>query len=336
MLARAAGAVVADLNKQAVAGPADPHCRAAGPAVLGDIGQRLGDREVGDRLDRRRHRAEVADVEVGRDAAARGHRAQGAGETLVGQDRRIHRPDHLAQLGHRLLGALVRLPQQVGDSRWRVGQRLPGDGQPHRDRHQPGLGAVVQVALDPAQLGAVRVEHIRAGAGQLGHPVGEPLGRGRGQPGQRDARVQGGQRWEQDCRDRREDRELRGAEDHRARPAGHRHLDQQARRVGRREQPPQRHHDGGEQRIAEAVEREQAGRHADGRVHREPRQVAIEPRGRWWRRAAAQGRRPAQVQHCPAPPRHREPQQRERKHGRHCCGQDAQQIHRRRPRSPHP
>ena len=36
-----------------------------------------------------------------------------------------------------------------------------------RQRDQPGLGAVVQIALDPAQLGRLHIERSAARAGEL-------------------------------------------------------------------------------------------------------------------------------------------------------------------------
>ena len=48
-----------------------------------------------------------------------------------------------------------------------VGETLLGAAELHAERDQPGLCAVVQVTLDPPQLGRLHVERSAAGAGQL-------------------------------------------------------------------------------------------------------------------------------------------------------------------------
>ena len=45
-----------------------------------------------------------------------------------------------------------------------------------RQRDQPRLGAVVQVALDAAQLGRGVVDDVGAGLGEVLHPLLEALG----------------------------------------------------------------------------------------------------------------------------------------------------------------
>jgi hypothetical protein len=75
------------------------------------------------------------------------------------------------------------LAQQVGQELLVtriVRQGLPGHGQPHRDRHEPGLRAVVQVTFDPAQFGTVRVEHVRTRAAEkAGVATNQPAGDGK-------------------------------------------------------------------------------------------------------------------------------------------------------------
>ena len=51
-----------------------------------------------------------------------------------------------------------------------------GHAEAHRHRDQPGLRAVVEVALDPAQLGRGVVDRVGAGLGQPLHPLLEHLG----------------------------------------------------------------------------------------------------------------------------------------------------------------
>ena len=54
-----------------------------------------------------------------------------------------------------------------------------GQRQAHAERDQPGLGAVVQVALDAAQLGRLGVDGLGARLGQLLHAQGQPALLGR-------------------------------------------------------------------------------------------------------------------------------------------------------------
>ena len=51
-----------------------------------------------------------------------------------------------------------------------IGQPLLGAPKLHAERDQPGLGSVVEIALDPAQLGRLNVECSAARAGQLINP----------------------------------------------------------------------------------------------------------------------------------------------------------------------
>ncbi len=86
----------------------------------------------------------------------------------------------VAQLAQRLLGAHSRLGEQLAGALGVLGQLLLGHAQAHAERDQPGLGAVVEVALDPAQLAVLDVHGAGAGRlegldplGHLGLP-GEP------------------------------------------------------------------------------------------------------------------------------------------------------------------
>ena len=76
--------------------------------------------------------------------------------------------------------AAVLVDRASAISRWAASGSLVhqalGHAEAHRQRDQPGLGAVVQVALDPAQLGGGVVDGVGAGLGQLLHPLLEDLG----------------------------------------------------------------------------------------------------------------------------------------------------------------
>ena len=159
----------------------DPqHCRvvpeveprpASAPAVLGRVGQHLGDREVGGRLDRRRRTAGQVDATPSpcsrrpgpapvRRRRARGRRAPAGG---------CRGPDRAARSAP---SPTPRAPRPAA--------RGPPPGRPraaldraegHAHGHQPGLRPVVQVPLDAPQLRGLRVEGVGPGLGELAHPL---------------------------------------------------------------------------------------------------------------------------------------------------------------------
>ena len=103
-------------------------------------------------------------VSVGRDGAACRQGGQGTFEPDV-ERRRVDPPGQVAQLDDGLLGAAVGVVDQLrepGRGRaWSlVGQLLLGHAQAHGQRHQLGLGPVVQVALDPPQGRRGRVDRL--------------------------------------------------------------------------------------------------------------------------------------------------------------------------------
>nr|WP_228431103.1 hypothetical protein [Baekduia soli] len=115
--------------------------------VLGDVGQRLGDDEVGGRLDGLGQAPVDGDVGEHRHGRALGQRGHRRREATVGQDRRVDPAGQLAQLGQR---AGEPLAQPVDHRReLRVVAHAPAQqAQLQRERHELLLGAVVQVALD--------------------------------------------------------------------------------------------------------------------------------------------------------------------------------------------
>ena len=86
---------------------------ASGASVFGDVGQRLGDDEVGGRLDRG---GEPADghVDLDRHRHPRGQRVDSRAQPAAGEDRWEDAVRELAQLGRRALGVVERLGQQGG------------------------------------------------------------------------------------------------------------------------------------------------------------------------------------------------------------------------------
>ena len=63
----------------------------------------------------------------------------------------------------RLLGPDACLGEQLARPLGILGERVLGHPQAHPQRHQPGLGPVVEVPLDPPQLGLLLVDRSRAG-----------------------------------------------------------------------------------------------------------------------------------------------------------------------------
>ena len=129
-----------------------------GAGVLGGVGQRLGGHEVGRALHRRRRA--LRDVDRQRHVHRRGvgQRGERRLQTAVGQHRRMDAAGQVAQLAQRLLGAGAGLGEQLAGPLGIVGELLLGHAQAHAQRHQPSLGAVVEVALDPAKLAVLDVD----------------------------------------------------------------------------------------------------------------------------------------------------------------------------------
>ena len=146
--------------------------------VLADVGQALGHREVDRRLDRGGTAARRVDASTRTGTAMSSASAcDRADEAAVGQHRRMDAAHDRAQLAERRCRssrerrrpACARRPGRCSNS-------LVGHAEAQRERDQPRLRAVVQVALEPAQLGRRVVDGVGAGLGQLLDPALEPLG----------------------------------------------------------------------------------------------------------------------------------------------------------------
>ena len=156
------------------------HVGLARPGVLGDVGEALGDHEVGHRLDRGRRAARHVHGQPDRDRHPRGHPGQGGIQAAVLEHRRVQAADQVAELGQGGLGLLVGL--RDGLVRFLDGLGLgPGHAQVHGQGDQPLLGAVVQVPLQSAPLGVGGVDHAGPGLGETLHPVLQLLGPARAQ-----------------------------------------------------------------------------------------------------------------------------------------------------------
>ncbi|GCB47975.1 hypothetical protein SNL152K_5298 [Streptomyces sp. NL15-2K] len=69
--------------------------------------------------------------------------------------------------------ALLGLVQQLAGGLGITVVGTLGQPDPHRQGHQPRLRAVVQIPLDPAQLGTVRGDRVGPGLRQLLDPRGQ-------------------------------------------------------------------------------------------------------------------------------------------------------------------
>ena len=98
-------------------------------------------------------------------AARRPSASTRRGQAAVGEHRRGDPAREVAQLGDRRAGLLARLAHQLGDLGLVV-EPLLRPAELHAERDEPRLRAVVQVALDPPQLGGLDVERAAPGAGQ--------------------------------------------------------------------------------------------------------------------------------------------------------------------------
>jgi hypothetical protein len=157
------------------------HARVAGAGVLGDVGERLGDGEVRDRLHGGPRPDRHVDLDGDRDGAARGEAGQRRVEAAVGEHRRVDAADQFAELDEGGLGLGVRLVDEGGRGVNVVGELRLRPAEFHRDGDEPLLRAVVQVPLDPPALGLGRVHHPLPADLKLGDPRLEPRVTRRGQ-----------------------------------------------------------------------------------------------------------------------------------------------------------
>ena len=152
-------AVVADLDDETVRVRRDPDRGPRGTGVLRDVGQGLRHDEVGDGLDGARRTLGQEHVQARRHRRAGDDPRQGRVEPSLVEHRGVQAADEAAQLGQRLLRLVVRLldgPSRLGR---RVGrQRRTGHPEVEGERGEALLGAVVEVALDPAALGVGGVD----------------------------------------------------------------------------------------------------------------------------------------------------------------------------------
>ena len=131
--------------------------------VLGHVGERLGDHVIGGRLDGIGKPLVDADVELDRQRRAVGQRPHRRLQPALGQHGGMDAARQLAQLlqGVRELVAGELEVAVLG---------MPARRQPQhqRQRDEPLLRAVVQVALQPPPLGVAGLDDARARGGEIG------------------------------------------------------------------------------------------------------------------------------------------------------------------------
>jgi hypothetical protein len=140
--------------------------------VLGDVGERLGDDEVGGRFHHWSGPAVDAGVDDDRHRRATRESVNGRGQPPIGEDRRGDSARQVAQLGDRTGRIEPRLANELGDLRLVV-EALLGSPQLHGEPDESRRRSVVQVALEAAA--APRPGHrVRAaGARELFDALGQ-------------------------------------------------------------------------------------------------------------------------------------------------------------------
>ena len=161
----AADAVVDDLDRDATVRTADRHLDGRCVRVLGDVGQALADDVVGGDLDGLRQPPADIDGEPNGERRTCGHLLERDREPVAGDDRGMDPAREVAQLGEREIDLALRDVQLR--PRIRVGQAALEQLQVERQRHQPLLGAVVQVALEALALLLPLLDHPRTRAAHL-------------------------------------------------------------------------------------------------------------------------------------------------------------------------
>ena len=131
--------------------------------VLDRVRERLGDGEVGGGLDGRGMSVGDVDRQRHRHGRARDERRDRRLKPAVGEDRRTDPAREVAELLEGLGGATRASASSALTASGSGLQRLLGAAEAHSEGDEPRLRAVVQVALDPAQLRLLDVDGARAG-----------------------------------------------------------------------------------------------------------------------------------------------------------------------------
>ena len=167
---RSADAVVDDLHHQLPVLADDFDARPRRTGVLRDVGQRFGHEVVAATSTGAGRRCSTSTDQVYGTGRSRRQRLKAHGEAVVAEHRRVDSLGQLPELLHRRRQVLSRGGPGAAPSS-ESGLRLRGRPAPvQRERDQPLLRAVVEIALEPPALGVARLHDPGARALQLFQP----------------------------------------------------------------------------------------------------------------------------------------------------------------------
>ena len=177
--------------------------------MLGDVGQGLGHYEVRRCLHRLGRPPIEFHIHLHWDGTAVGQGGDRRAESAVAQECRVDAPSEISDVGQSAFCFSVGLLEELPGGRGIGRNLLPGHTELHGQGDESLLGAVVQVAFDPAAFGQSRRKHPRTAVGQLLHALGEPGTPARPQQRPSQGDVCSGQARDQEIpgeyRDRQED-----------------------------------------------------------------------------------------------------------------------------------
>jgi hypothetical protein len=165
---RGADTIVSYFDVRVSVNPPDGHRGRVRVGVLGDVGQRLGDHEVGRGLDRLGQPLARDLDDLDRQRRAHGERLDGGLQPAVGEHGRVDPAGELAQLLERTRELLLRGGDHLARPVGGLADLVLGDPKGEAERDEALLGAVVQVALQPPPLLHAGLHDPRAGAAQGG------------------------------------------------------------------------------------------------------------------------------------------------------------------------
>jgi hypothetical protein len=173
-------AIVADAEGKPCPVRPDPHVEPGPvPSVLAGVLDGFQAAEVDRRLDLRRVAAEWGGVNGDGQRGPAGHRGQRGRQPALHEDRGIDAVREAPQLIRRLPDVGAELGQDLPDLVIVAVGQLAGQTQLDREGGEPLLGAIVEVALDPAPLAVGGSHDPRPRSLELGRLTAQLLHRGR-------------------------------------------------------------------------------------------------------------------------------------------------------------
>ena len=149
----------------------DADLHVVGVRVLAGVRQRLGDDEIGGRLDRRARPLGELDRDVHVERGPRDECLDRWIEAAVGEDRRVDPAGEVPKLLEGLARARPRFGEEHAGAFGVGGELLLGHPDAHAECDETGLRAVVQVALDAPELRLLHVDRAGARGLELLDPV---------------------------------------------------------------------------------------------------------------------------------------------------------------------